>query len=111
VLGELFDRITAIKYDPLVEVDKRDLWTTSGPNVPLCIGKSYFVPAIKTDASFSVARLVGTLSATVIYDVLLADLHSSAEGEHASRLSQCCCSPSDLRLQLGSREVVAGSIF
>ena len=25
VLGELFDRITAIEYDPLVEVDERDL--------------------------------------------------------------------------------------
>ena len=38
--------------------------TTSGPNVPLRIGKSYVVPAIETDASavrFSVAPFMGTL--------------------------------------------------
>ena len=36
--------------------------TTSGPNVPLRIGKSYVVPAIETDASavqFSVAPFMG----------------------------------------------------
>ena len=41
--------------------------TTSGPNVPLRIGKSYVVPAIETDASavrFSVAPFMGTRSAT-----------------------------------------------
>jgi hypothetical protein len=38
--------------------------TTSGPNVPLRIGKSYVVPAIETDASavrFLVAPFMGPL--------------------------------------------------
>ena len=46
--------------------------TTSGPNVPLRIGKSYVVPAIETDASavrFSVAPFMGTLCNAIKFGV------------------------------------------